>query len=57
MKWNVTRSVNHFEYAEVEAETYEEAIDAAKELDEHDWETNPNDRYTDEWNYEATEAE
>lgn len=57
MKYNVTRSYSHFEYAEVEAESYEEAIKLAATLDESEWEEDANAELTEGWIYEAEEAE
>lgn len=56
MKYNVTRSFTHFEYSEVEANSYEEAIEAAQSLDDNDWETDGNSELTEQWIYEAEEA-
>jgi len=57
MKWNVTRSVTHFEYAEVEADSYEEAIKLAQQLDDEEWEEDANAELTEQWIYEAEEIE
>ena len=57
MKYNVTRSYTHFEYSEVEAESYEEAIELAQSLDEEEWETDANAELTEQWIYEAEKAD
>lgn len=57
MKYNVIRSYTHFEYSEVEADSYEEAIKMAKSLGEEDWEENGNAAITEQWIYEADKAE
>lgn len=57
MKYNVTRDYTHFEYAVVEAESYEEAIQKAKMLDEDAWEEDLNAAIIESWNYEAEEVE
>ena len=48
MKYNVTRSCTYFEYSEVEAESYEEAIELAQSLDEEEWETDANAELTEQ---------
>ena len=53
MKYNVTRSYTHFEYSEVEADSYKEAIELAQLLDEEEWETDTNAKLTKQWIYEA----
>lgn len=57
MKYNVTRSYTHFEYSEVEAESYEEVIELAQSLDEEEWETDTNAELTEQWIYEAEEVD
>ena len=57
MKYNVTRSYTHFEYSEVEADSYKEAIELAQLLDEEEWETDTNAKLTKQWIYEAEEAD
>ena len=56
MKYNVTRSYTHFEYSEVEADSYKEAIELARLLDEEEWETDANAELTKQWIYEAEET-
>lgn len=56
MKYNVTRSFTHFEFSEVEANSYDEAIKLAKELEEEDWEVDANYELTEQWIYEADEV-
>ena len=55
MKYNVIRSCTHFEYSEVEADSYEKAIELAQSLDEEEWETDVNAELTERWIYEAEE--
>ena len=57
MKYNVTRNYTHFEYSEVEADSYEEAIELAQLLDEGERETDANAELTKQWIYEAEEAD
>ena len=56
MKYKVTRSYTHFEYSEVEADSYKEAIELAQLLDEEEWETDTNAKLTKQWIYEAEET-
>ena len=57
MKYNVTRIYIHFEYSEVEADSYEKAIELAQSLDEEEWETDANTELAKQWIYEAKEAD
>ena len=57
MKYNVIRSYTHFEYSEVEADSYEEAIKLAQSLDEEEWEIDGNAELTEQWIYEAEESD
>lgn len=57
MYYSVVRTTNRAEYAEVEADSEEDAIRIAKELGEECWEENPNDRYIDYYDYNAEEVD
>lgn len=57
MKYNVIRSHIHYEFAQVEADSYNEAIEEAKHLDEEDWEGDDNAELLEFWDYDAEEIE
>lgn len=56
MYYSVVRIINKAEYATVEADSEEDAIQIAKRLDEECWEENPNDKYID-YDYNAEEID
>lgn len=56
MYYSVVRIINKAEYATVEADSEEDAIQIAKELNEECWKENPNDEYID-YDYNAEEID
>lgn len=56
MEYSVVRTRTIAEYTDVVADSEEEAIKIAQELDEDEWESNPNDEYLG-WDYNAEEMD
>lgn len=48
-QYTVVRSFTHFEYLDIEATSETEAIELAKQSEDEEWETNPNNQ--EEWIY------
>ena len=56
MYYSVVRIINKAEYATVEVDSEEDAIQIAKELNEKCWKENPNDEYIN-YDYNAEEID